>query len=125
MIFRYTPTGDRARRTWRPELVPHIVEWLDSIPADLHDLLASVNVTPGGGFEARFVAKTNIEAPPLSAYFRFDSPDRMYAIYPRGWYSAPRIVPFCREHLACAFDSQTVYPVTPNYNESDQTCPHA
>lgn len=68
-----TPT-DAPARAWRPDLVPHILAWLDGIPEDSRRYLVHTSSTAAGGLLATFEFKD------VFVCIRFDSIDGMLMV---------------------------------------------
>lgn len=98
--------GNNAR-VWRPDLVPHILRWLDTVSAESIKHLSRVLVSDIGGFIAVFRVGRSPEV-----YFEFDDTDGMAIRVPeQGWYVlAGDIVPFEQRQLDVAIGGQGATP---------------
>ncbi|HEX6751197.1 MAG TPA: hypothetical protein VF092_28160 [Longimicrobium sp.] len=54
-LFHYESDRDQHGRTWRPDLVPAILAWIDSIPPEDYDIVQRFAVGRRGSFRADFV----------------------------------------------------------------------
>jgi hypothetical protein len=62
-----------STRTWRPDLVPHIIAWLDAVPAATLAKLVRVGVSDVGGFVATF----DVGLSYMQVFVEFDDPEAM------------------------------------------------
>lgn len=93
------PIVDTIPRAWRPDLVPHIMAWLETIPADSLRHMTHVGVSELGGFEATF----GFEG--AEVRFGFEHPRSMVFFNPyakRGMWWAETILPFEQRQLEVA-----------------------
>lgn len=96
-MYVYDEVADRAR-TWRPDIVPHLLKWLNSIPPQSIQYLEKVSVSDLGGFEATFCYCNRV------VRFGFEHP-RSMVIFPeegRGMWWAEKILPFEQHQLEVA-----------------------
>jgi hypothetical protein len=94
---------------WRPDLVPHILRWLGSIPPASMQHLVRLRVSDIGGFIAIFQIGSSEEV-----YFEFDDKECMTLRVPtKGWYILTgSIVPFEQRHVEIAIAGRSVAGVS-------------
>jgi hypothetical protein len=101
-MFVYDEDAERAR-TWRPDLVPHLMQWLNSIPPQSLKYLEKISVSDLGGFEATFCYRNR------HVRFGFEHPRSMVIAAPDAtakdsrllWW-ASEILPFEQSQLEVA-----------------------
>lgn len=102
-MFLYEDESDAGHvsggRTWRPDLVPHIMRWLETVSVESMRHLVRLRVSDIGGFVAVFRVGTSPEV-----YFEFDDHEGMAIRVPeRNWYLlADEIAPFEQKQLDAA-----------------------
>jgi hypothetical protein len=105
-VFCYDDNSDSGR-VWRPDLVPYILRWLDTVSAESKRHLVRLLVSDIGGFVAVFRVGTSPEV-----YFEFDDSEGMAIRVPaQGWYVlAADILPFEQRQLEIAIQGASHQP---------------
>jgi hypothetical protein len=89
-------SGDGGGRMWRPDIVPHAMRWLNSIPAASMKYLVRLRVSDIGGFIAVFRMGSSPDV-----HFEFDDSECLQIRVPEReiFTLCDRIVPFKQDHL--------------------------
>lgn len=89
--------SDRPRM-WRPDLVPHILTWIESVPSEEWECFTGFRVGDRGQFVAEFEKRPDRGGPPRRITHRFDH--KYHTIENDvGRWTATDIVPFVPGHL--------------------------
>ncbi len=72
MFFYDTKSTDRVGTTWRPDLVPTILDWIDNIPAEALPHLRKLRVDNRGHFCCTFSKRADDGGPPRDVEIELD-----------------------------------------------------
>jgi hypothetical protein len=96
-LFHYESDRDEHGRTWRPDLVPAILAWLEEIPAGDHGIVQRIAVGRRGSFRADFTP-TDRHGRPRDVAIEFDHNKQIIRNDTQQW-AAETIVPYARATL--------------------------
>jgi hypothetical protein len=101
----YFYESDRPR-TWRPDLVPAILKWVDSIPESSLPNFRGFGVNEDGSFSATFSKRSERGGPPRDIRFEFDHGGSSLHVILKNEIifvgAEDEIIPFRHEHLTLA-----------------------
>jgi hypothetical protein len=93
-------------RTWRPDLVPAILKWIDGIPESCLSHLKGFSVNEDGSFGATFRKRSERGGPPKEIRFEFDHGGSSLHVVVQNELmlvgAESEIIPFNPEHLLLA-----------------------